>query len=81
MLTTRSCPYTGIVNYYSTREPYLSVGSVQRKAADAVAWRCYIADHPASGAAHDLKAAESQLKAHLRSAERVVAEKHVAAAA
>ena len=37
MLTTRSCPYTGIVNYYSTREPYLSVGSVQKKAADAVA--------------------------------------------
>lgn len=81
MLTTRSCPYTGIVNYYSTREPYLSVGSVQKKAADAVAWRCYIADHPASGAAQDLKAAEKQLKAHLRIAERVVTEKHVAAAA
>ena len=81
MLTTRSCPYTGIVNYYSTREPYLSVGSVQKKAADAVAWRCYIADHPASGAAHDLGDAEKQLKAHLRTVERVVAENCVAAAA
>lgn len=81
MLTTRSCPHTGIVNYYSTREPYLSVGSIYEKAVDGVAWRCYIADHPASGAARDLNAAESQLRAHLLTVECAMAENCVAVAA
>jgi hypothetical protein len=81
MITSRSCPHTGIVNYYSTRDPFLSVGSVQRVTGDTVAWRCYIADHPASGAAQDLKAAEKQLKAHLRVADRVTAADRVRAAA
>jgi hypothetical protein len=68
------------VNYYSATDPFLAVGSVQRLSESGVAWRCYIADHPASGAADNLKTAECQLKAHVRSAERV-AEERIAAAA
>ena len=81
MLTSKSCPHTGIVNYFSARDPFLSVGSVQRVAGEAVAWRCYIADHQACGAAQDLKAAEKQLKAHLRVSERATPGHRVAAAA
>ncbi|MEZ5924161.1 MAG: hypothetical protein R3D57_07225 [Hyphomicrobiaceae bacterium] len=70
MLISRSCPHTGILNYYRKSEPFLSVGSVQRRAGDGVAWRCHIADHPAAGAAASLKAAEKQLKQHIEVAAR-----------
>jgi hypothetical protein len=52
---------------------------VQHRQGESVAWRCYIADHPASGATVDLKAAERQLKAHVRIAERL--EERIAVAA
>lgn len=81
MLTSRSCPHTGILNYYSASDPFLAVGSLQPLAEDGVAWRCYIADHPASGAAASVRAAEKQLKAHVRIAERATSEDGVAAAA
>ena len=81
MLTSRRCPHTGIVNYYNTTDPFLSVGSVQRQPVAGAAWRCYIADHPASGAASDVTTAERQLKAHVRTAERQSAEDRIAAAA
>lgn len=81
MLISRSCPHTGILNYYSVREPFLAVGSVQPLPGLGVAWRCYISDRPASGATADLKAAEQQLKAHVRTAERQAAEERIAAAA
>lgn len=81
MLTSRSCPHTGILNYYSAAEPFLAVGSLQPMAEDGVAWRCYIADHPASGAAANVRAAEKQLKAHVRIAERATSQDDIAAAA
>jgi hypothetical protein len=81
MLTSRSCPHTGILNYFSAADPFLAVGSVQRRSAAGVAWRCYIADHPASGAAANIKSAERQLKEHVRTAERRDAEDRIAAAA
>ena len=81
MLTSRSCPHTGILNYFSAGDPFLAVGSVQPLSEDGVAWRCYIAEHPASGAAANVRAAEKQLKAHVRVAERLAAEERIAAAA
>lgn len=81
MLTSRSCPHTGILNYFSATDPFLAVGSVQPLSDDGVAWRCYIADHPASGAAANVRAAEKQLNAHVRVAEQAAADERIAVAA
>jgi hypothetical protein len=67
MLSTKRCPFTGIVNYFSDSDPHMSIGSIARcgtpamSSSAAFAWRCYTSDGVSSGRAPDLATAERRL--------------------
>jgi hypothetical protein len=66
MLSSRRCPYTGVVNFYSVQDPHFAVGSIARCGTSAAtnsafAWRCYAGEAASSGVAPDLKTAERRL--------------------
>lgn len=62
MITTRRCPHTGILNFYSKVDPLLAVGSVTEASEPShYVWRCYL-DHQAGGIADDISIAEARLR-------------------
>lgn len=63
MLLVRSCPHTGVVNFFDEYDPHIAVGSISRcgTAAGRFAWRCYTLDTSLSGIAPDLSSAERRL--------------------
>jgi hypothetical protein len=70
VLFWRRCSHTGIVNYFSHVDPYLSVGSIiEIGQSSGYEWRCYIGDEAAAGAAPDLETAECCLRRHVHRAE------------
>jgi hypothetical protein len=73
MLLKRHCPHTGIVNFYSDAEPYLSVGFVYSTAArTGFTWHYSDGADDADGQAADLKTAEARLyRSYLESANDV----------
>lgn len=64
-LSSRRCPHTGVVNFYSEADPHFAIGSIARcgTAADAsgFTWRCYAGEALTAGHAPDLKTAERRL--------------------
>jgi hypothetical protein len=64
MLSSRLCPHTGIVNFFSEAEPFLAIGSVIKAGEPArYHWRCYLGHEPVAGTAPDMRTAESHLSA------------------
>jgi hypothetical protein len=62
VLTKRSCPHTGIINFYERTEPLLAIGSVSAGAAPArFIWRSYSDDQEA-GVTCDISIAEALLR-------------------
>ena len=68
MLSKQRCPYTGIVNYFTTKDPFVSVGSIVEDAArlSGYHWRWYDAASTISGIATDLRSAEERLESQYR---------------
>lgn len=70
-LSSRRCPYTGVVNFYAVTEPHFSVGCIARcgtsaqssegQSNDGFTWRCYAGSAETSGRAPDLRTAERRL--------------------
>ena len=62
MIFTNRCSHTGVVNFFTTAEPFLAIGSVaenvSRRQYD---WHCYL-DEPVGGVAPDIARAEAQLR-------------------
>lgn len=68
-LSKQLCPHTGIVNYFSKADPYISVGSIaEAKSQAEYHWRIYSASRTISGIAADMKTAEQRLKTRYREA-------------
>jgi len=62
VLSKSRCPYTGVVNYFTDRDPLLAVGSVAATGTPPrYVWRCYVGDE-SSGLAHDMSLAEANLR-------------------
>lgn len=68
MLSKRRCPYTGVINFYSSEEPFLAIGSVVKVARSRYHWRFYADPCAGVGIATDLGSAE----AHVRDLNREV---------
>ena len=63
MLLAQRCPHTGIINFFSERDPHLSIGSIARPAKSSeFHWRCYVPETRAAGIACDLQAAVRQIE-------------------
>jgi hypothetical protein len=64
-LSSRRCPHTGVVNFFSESDPHFAIGSIARcgTAADVggFTWRCYAGEALSAGHAPDLKTAERRL--------------------
>ena len=62
MITKRSCPHTGVINFYDRTEPLLAIGSVYTGGEPAhFIWRSYNDDQEA-GVTCDISAAEVLLR-------------------
>jgi hypothetical protein len=66
MLSSKRCPYTGVVNFYAASDPHMAVGSIARcgtaiEVTDGFTWRCYAGESLSAGHAPDLKTAERRL--------------------
>lgn len=62
MISKRPCPYTGVVNFFTSTDPFLAVGSVTAKGKrPRYEWHCYL-DDPVEGSAPDIGAAEAALR-------------------
>jgi hypothetical protein len=67
MLSKQRCPHTGIVNYFTKADPFVSVGSVMRAGSPAeYQWRWYDAARTISGIATDMQTAEQRIKSQYR---------------
>lgn len=63
MLSKQRCPHTGIVNYFTKTDPFVSAGSIIRQGDrdEVYHWRWYGATQTISGIAKDMTAAEERL--------------------
>lgn len=70
MLSKQQCPHTGIINFFTPADPFVSVGSITRRQRDETEfhWRWYDASRTISGIAKDMRSAEARLKRARRSA-------------
>lgn len=69
MLSKHHCPHTGVVNYFTDSDPYLSIGSIiEVGAAHKFHWRYYAAQQTICGIAKDMRTAERRLKDQIRRA-------------
>jgi hypothetical protein len=67
MVSKQHCPYTGVVNYFSETDPFISIGSIVRAGTgDEFHWRFYAAKKTIAGIASDMKTAERRLKNQIR---------------
>ena len=64
MLSKQRCPHTGIVNFFTRADPFLSVGSIMKQAdRDGVyCWRWYGAVETIAGISADMHSAEERLR-------------------
>ncbi|KAB2850721.1 MAG: hypothetical protein F9K44_03995 [Hyphomicrobiaceae bacterium] len=61
MLHKRTCPLTGLINYYECDERLLPIGSIAEEASGRFVWRIHVGDGEA-GAAGSRRAAEAALR-------------------
>jgi hypothetical protein len=67
VLIRRHCPHTDVVNFFSTSEPFLCIGSVVKtRAPPRYHWRCYLDDSDGSGSAPTLWSAQRRLVRRFR---------------
>jgi hypothetical protein len=71
MLSKQRCPYTGVVNFFTRADPFVSVGSITKAGERSTEyhWRVYDAAHVISGIAQDMRSAEERLKRRYRDLE------------
>ncbi len=64
MLSKQRCPHTGIVNYFTKADPFVSIGSITTTDGrePAYHWRCYDAALTIAGIAKDMSDAEVRLQ-------------------
>ena len=55
------CPHTGLVNFFTDVDPFLSVGSIIAIAPSRYVWRCHLVDHR-RGVTADPVSAEAHLR-------------------
>jgi hypothetical protein len=80
MLTRRRCPHTGIVNFFSDPDPFVSFGSIVEVGVPAYfEWRCYLGDEAASGIADDARTAGRCLMSQYRKVVRTARQRAAAA--
>ena len=62
MLSRKSCPHTGVVNFFLKAEPHLAVGSVIKAGGSSgYQWLFYTDPCAATGTEPDLKTAEQRV--------------------
>jgi hypothetical protein len=61
MLSKLRCPHTGLVNFFTDLDPFLSVGSIIATGPSCYVWRCHLVDHRC-GVAADPVTAEADLR-------------------
>ena len=61
MLSKLRCPHTGLVNFFTDVDPFMSVGSIIATAPRRYIWRCHLLDHRC-GVTTDPVSAESNLR-------------------
>jgi hypothetical protein len=61
MLSKRRCPHTGVINFYSSEDPFLPVGSVVKTEGARYLWRYYADPCAGVGATRDIISAEAHL--------------------
>jgi hypothetical protein len=61
MLSKLRCPHTGLVNFFTEVDPFMSVGSIIATAPSRYVWRCHLVDHRC-GVATDPVNAEANLR-------------------
>ena len=67
MVSKHHCPHTGVVNFFSETDPFMSIGSIVRAGASTeFHWRFYAAAQTIAGIASDMKTAERRLKDQIR---------------
>jgi hypothetical protein len=45
MLSKLRCPHTGLVNFFTDVDPFMSVGSIIETAPSRYMWRCHLVEH------------------------------------
>jgi hypothetical protein len=78
LLSTKKCPHTGVTNFYSDADPYLAVGSIERRSSNSFTWRCYADGHAFSGRSVDLATARERLSHVLVSFDDTSVPRHLA---
>ena len=61
MLSKLRCPHTGLVNFYTDIDPFMSVGSIIETGPSSYVWRSYLADDRC-GVTTDPMSAEANLR-------------------
>ena len=61
MLSKQRCPHTGLVNFFTDADPFMSVGSIIATAPFRYVWRCHVGDQHC-GVAGDAMTAEVNLR-------------------
>ena len=61
MLLKRRCPHTGILNFFTDIDPFMSVGSIIAIGRGRYVWRCHLIDRR-GGTTTDAMSAESHLR-------------------
>ena len=63
MLVKQRCQHTGVVNFYTDADPFVSVASiVEAQPRNEFHWRWYSAKATIGGIASDMKTAESRVR-------------------
>lgn len=64
MLSKQQCPHTGIVNFFTKTDPFVSIGSItpHEHGETEFHWRMYDAARTISGIAKDMRSAEARLR-------------------
>jgi hypothetical protein len=61
MLLKQRCPHTGILNFFTDIDPFMSVGSIIATGRARYVWRCHLVDHRC-GTTTDAMSAETHLR-------------------
>jgi hypothetical protein len=61
MLSKLRCPQTGVVNFFTDVDPFMSVGSIIATAPSRYVWHCHLVDHR-YGVTTDPVSAEANLR-------------------